>query len=131
VKELMMFKLATIAFGAALAIAPGLIYAQTAPGDQMGNQTSGAVHNGSMGAGVTSNNAPGTAGNMAGESDENLGPGAGYYNPGAAAQANSANAGIATPKRAMPRTADNWSGLLLIGSLLSGAGVMLRRLCKA
>ncbi len=124
-----MSKLATIAFGAAIAIAPALIHAQTDMG-QTGNTS-----NTGNAAGVNNNQAPGanTQGN-------DLGANAGNYNPNANPNnvnnnANTgtpgSNAGIGQSNRAMPHTANPWLSLLLCGTTLSGAGVAMRRLRRA
>ncbi|HLH18756.1 MAG TPA: hypothetical protein VKX45_16170 [Bryobacteraceae bacterium] len=120
----MMSKLATIAFGAAIAIAPALIHAQTDMG-QTGNTSNTA----------NQNMAPGT------NNQGNLGANQGNYNPNAnsnvnnqanqGAQGTSPNAGINQNNQSMPRTADNWLSWLLCGTTLSGAGLMMRRLRRA
>ena len=110
-----MSKLATIAFGAAIVLAPALGFAQqtsTNPNNQKGTSSY-----------RTQKGTPG----QSSSSTSNNGTSNGQTTPGANNSTNSNG----SADRTMPQTAAGWLGMLLSGSTLSGAGLWLRRLRKS
>ncbi len=108
-----MSKLVPFVFGAALALSPAIVCAQTNNGNPNNpndnNTTTGQTTPGQ----ANQNNMNNGTGNH-GTTTNGTTPGAANNNTGAA-------------NRAMPNTAADWLPALLGGSLLAGAGVSLRR----
>lgn len=143
-----MTNLAKITLGGAIAISPAVIYGQTAAGTsggagtagnapytQPGNAgTAGETGTGMNGGAATAPAAPETGTNAAPGNEVNGGNATAPAAPETGETGTGANAGTgfgSTSSSQMPRTSSGWLDLLLGGSLLSAAGLAMRRLRKA
>ena len=144
----MMSKLATLAFGAAIAISPALVFAQSSSDDMqnspaMGTNTTGTSNTGASTSGQNGNNINSqnnTASSPTTSGQNNTGtatgsgtmgnPYNGTYSSSSSGTSPSGNS-MGTAHRTMPKTAAGWLAMLLEGSSLSGLGLALRRLRKS